>query len=149
MQETKKLFRQEQGKVIAGVCSGLAQYLNLDPVVVRVIFILLIFFQGAGILLYVALAILTPKEGQKISPIEVEGQKAKEKTKNLAEKFKQKKWLADKRKVLGIFCVLSGVAIILNHYFFEWFEWRMLWIASLIVVGFYLVITEPKQGQDA
>jgi len=58
--EKKRLYRDESDKLLAGVASGLAQYLNLDPSVVRFIFILLVIFGGSGILLYIILWIVLP-----------------------------------------------------------------------------------------
>ena len=55
----KKLFRTE-GKVL-GVCAGLGEHFDLDPTVVRIAFILFIFFGGSGILLYLILALIMPK----------------------------------------------------------------------------------------
>ncbi|MDP2951569.1 MAG: PspC domain-containing protein [bacterium] len=156
MTETKKLYRQDEGKVIAGVATGIAQYFNLDPIVVRVLFVLLTFFQGAGILLYIILAVLVPKPSkeailseevlkEKAEQAEEMTHKATEKAKHISQKIKEKNWLRDSRRILGVICVLGGVGIILNKYFFEWFKWDMLWTAALVVVGFYLVITENKE----
>jgi len=58
--EKKRLYRDEQDKLLAGVASGLAHYLNLDPAVVRFIFILLFFFGGSGLLIYIILWIVLP-----------------------------------------------------------------------------------------
>lgn len=57
---TKKLYRNPNGQMIAGVCSGLAEYLDLDLVIVRLIFVLLFFFGGNGLLIYIILWILMP-----------------------------------------------------------------------------------------
>ena len=59
---TKKLYRNPSGQMLAGVCTGLADYLDLDLVIVRLIFVLLFFFGGNGILVYVILWILMPKK---------------------------------------------------------------------------------------
>ena len=55
---TKKLYRNPNGQMLAGVCSGLAEYLDIDLVIVRLIFVLLFFFGGHGLLIYVILWIL-------------------------------------------------------------------------------------------
>ena len=57
---TKKLYRNPDQQMIAGVCTGLADYLGLDLSIVRLIFVLLFFFGGHGILLYVILWIMVP-----------------------------------------------------------------------------------------
>jgi phage shock protein C len=57
----KKLYRDEYHKKIAGVCSGLAEYFNVDVAVVRVLFVLALIFHGGGLLIYIVLWIALPK----------------------------------------------------------------------------------------
>ena len=57
----KKLYRNTQNKMIAGVCSGLAEYLNIDSTIVRVIWAL-VALSGAGILAYLVCALIIPEE---------------------------------------------------------------------------------------
>lgn len=55
-----RLFRSQE-KVLGGVCGGIAEYLGMDPTVVRIIFLLLSLFGfGTGILVYVILWIIMP-----------------------------------------------------------------------------------------
>ncbi len=59
----KRLTRPAKGAKLAGVCAGLAKYIDMDPTVVRVIYFLLTFFTAfAGVLVYIILALLIPKE---------------------------------------------------------------------------------------
>ena len=55
----RKLYRNENDKVLGGVCSGLANYFNIDVVVVRIIFVLLL-FAGVGFLTYIIMWIAVP-----------------------------------------------------------------------------------------
>ncbi|MEO6734444.1 MAG: PspC domain-containing protein [Ferruginibacter sp.] len=57
---SKRLFRSENDKKIAGVCGGLANYFNLDPTLVRIIFIILFFAGGTGLLTYLIIWIAVP-----------------------------------------------------------------------------------------
>lgn len=60
----KRLVRYSDDKMLFGVCSGLADYLNIDTVIVRLVFFLLtVFGNGLGLLVYVLLAILMPEAG--------------------------------------------------------------------------------------
>ena len=61
----KKLYRNTQNKLIAGVCSGLAEYLNIDPTVIRVIWAL-VGLSGAGLLAYLVCALLIPEKPSNI-----------------------------------------------------------------------------------
>lgn len=56
----KKLSRSNN-KMIGGVCAGIADYLGLDPTIVRIVWVLMLFFAGFGILLYLILWIIMPK----------------------------------------------------------------------------------------
>ncbi len=58
----KRLYRKRNDKIVAGVCSGLADYLNIDPSIVRIIFIILVFAGLQGILVYLILWLITPLE---------------------------------------------------------------------------------------
>ena len=58
----KKLIRTNEDSMIAGVANGLAVYLNIDPVLVRLAFVLLALTHGWGIILYAILWMLMPEE---------------------------------------------------------------------------------------
>jgi phage shock protein PspC (stress-responsive transcriptional regulator) len=60
----RRLYRSRGDRVIGGVCGGLARYLNVDPVIVRVVAVALIFAGGAGLFLYLAAFLLVPDEGE-------------------------------------------------------------------------------------
>lgn len=63
MENEKKRLTRSDNKMIGGVCAGIAEYLNWDPTVVRVLYVLMIFFAGFGILLYFILWLVMPKKG--------------------------------------------------------------------------------------
>jgi phage shock protein PspC (stress-responsive transcriptional regulator) len=60
--QPRRLTRVRDGKLLAGVCTGLARYLDVDPVAVRVGFGVATVFSGAGLVLYLACWILMPNE---------------------------------------------------------------------------------------
>jgi phage shock protein C len=62
MDGIKRLYRSNNEKMIAGVCGGLAHYMGLDPTIVRLVFILLMFTPPAGVLIYLILWLITPQE---------------------------------------------------------------------------------------
>ena len=57
----KRLYRDPEDAIIAGVASGLAQYFDIDPVIVRLIFVVSVFFNGLGVLAYLILWLVVPK----------------------------------------------------------------------------------------
>src|SRR5215469_13418312 len=56
----KRLMRSSTDKKVGGVCAGLADYFDLDPTLVRIVWLLAIFFAGTGILIYMILWIALP-----------------------------------------------------------------------------------------
>ena len=58
----KKLTKSLSDKNIFGVCGGLAQYFNIDPIIVRIAAVVLVFGCGVGLLAYLLLALLLPAE---------------------------------------------------------------------------------------
>ena len=62
MNETKKLYRIEQGKILAGVCGGVAEFFNIDPNLVRILWILLLFAGGMGFWVYLVCIFLLPRK---------------------------------------------------------------------------------------
>ena len=61
MEEKKRLTRSDD-KMIGGVCAGLAEYLDIDTTIVRIVWVLMVLFAGFGILLYVILWLIMPKQ---------------------------------------------------------------------------------------
>jgi phage shock protein C len=56
----KRLYRSNKNRVICGVCGGIAEYLNVDPNVIRLLWIIFACSAGAGILAYILAAIILP-----------------------------------------------------------------------------------------
>ena len=67
-----KLYRSRESSIIAGVCGGMGEYFNIDPVIVRIIFILLLLPYGIGLLIYVFSWITVPlrPDGLEVEQVE-------------------------------------------------------------------------------
>ncbi len=61
MQE-RRLYRNTRHHVLGGVCSGLGKYLNVDPIILRILFIMLALLGGGGVIIYIILWIVIPEE---------------------------------------------------------------------------------------
>lgn len=62
-QDSKKLYRSLDERMLAGVCGGLGKYLNTDPTVIRILFVVLTLIGfGGGIILYLAMWLIVPEE---------------------------------------------------------------------------------------
>jgi phage shock protein C len=63
--ETKRLVRARKGRLLAGVCAGIAEYVGIDVTVVRLVFVALgVVTFGVGVLIYLAAWIVIPEEGE-------------------------------------------------------------------------------------
>ena len=70
----RRFFLNGRYKVLGGVCSGIGRYFNIDPTLVRVLFILGLFLGGGGVLIYIVLWIITPEASSLSDEIRMEGQ---------------------------------------------------------------------------
>ena len=81
----KRLSRSANNKIIAGVCGGIAEYFNIDPIIIRIIWL----FSGAGIILYIILAVILPV--QDYMPDEYHGNEFHTPDRNSNDKFEEYK----------------------------------------------------------
>ena len=58
----KRLYRIEDRKLLAGVCGGIAEYFNIDPTWIRLLWVVLSFIFGCGILAYLICALIIPRK---------------------------------------------------------------------------------------
>jgi phage shock protein C len=59
---SKKLYKSTSDRKLCGVCAGIANYLNVDPTVVRLLWALITFLGGAGLIAYIVCALVIPDE---------------------------------------------------------------------------------------
>ncbi|MGI6443387.1 MAG: PspC domain-containing protein [Candidatus Dojkabacteria bacterium] len=62
----KKLYRSKKERYISGVCGGIAEYFDIDPIIPRLIFVLLLLGEGSGLLIYLILWLVLPEKPDKV-----------------------------------------------------------------------------------
>jgi len=65
----RRFLRSSDDRILAGVAGGLGNYFNIDPIIIRIAFVISIFFGGLGGLAYLAVAVFVPADGDYDSPI--------------------------------------------------------------------------------
>jgi phage shock protein C len=60
--ENRKLYRSRSDRMVAGVAGGLGEYLNIDPTIVRLLFVLFALAGGPGLLVYIIMLLVVPEE---------------------------------------------------------------------------------------
>ncbi len=58
----RRLYRSRDNRMIAGVAGGLGEFLNIDPTVIRLIFVFSLFLSGVGFLIYLVMLLVVPEE---------------------------------------------------------------------------------------
>lgn len=151
----KGLYRSRTDRMIFGVCGGLAHYFDVDPTLVRIAFVLLALFQGIGIIAYILLAIVIPKEGTEArAPSEVVkenlediGRSAADLGVGLRETLggpeREQQERADRRarrsKLFGIILILLGIFFLLTNLgLLWWLNFNLIWPLILIAIGLLL-----------
>ena len=132
----KKLYRSKTNRIIFGVCGGLGEYFEIDPIIIRIIFILFTITGGVGIILYFAMALIIPSEEGKKSNVAEEVQE-------LANEAKKSAWIKNSRNIFGLIIVLIGMNILFKQVFdldfFRWINWGVFWAVLIIALGIRLI----------
>ena len=147
-----RLYRCNHDRRIAGVASGLAQYLDIDPTVVRVAWVLSFFLGGVGLLLYIVMAIIVPVEpatdGMPPAPV----------SSHAPGSHAGAQWSsaphADRGAGGGQLVTIAGVALILfgaialaNAFLPDWIDsGRFLWPAFVIGIGVLMVVNAVRRS---
>jgi phage shock protein C len=149
---TKKLYRSKTDRVLFGVCGGLGEYFEVDSLILRILFILLTFTGGSGIIIYIILAIIIPDgEGQKLKNKEVKEviSEAQEKTQDLAEEIKKNgNWIKSVKNIIGLIIVFIGLNILFEQVFkfspFAFINWASLWALIIVLIGVKIIFSNKK-----
>lgn len=151
----KRLYRSRSNRMIWGVCGGLAEYFDLDPTIVRIIAVLLIFANGLGILAYIILAIVVPLEGSgSTAPKDIIKENVEEITttaKDFGHEIRSTFAGEDKSEtanrvrrrphvIIGIIVIALGILLLLSNVnLLWWFRWSYLWPLIIIAVGLLIM----------
>ncbi len=123
----KRLFRIRENKILGGVCTGIGEYFDIDPVLVRVAFIVFGLLHGLGILLYIILWIVVP---EKNGTPNFKGKNASFDNEN--SEVKETK--TNGRIIAGFFLIIIGL-LFLSERFFPGLGPQEILSLILIIIG--------------
>ncbi|WP_259068567.1 PspC domain-containing protein [Mucilaginibacter sp. X4EP1] len=166
----KKLYRDEYHKVLGGVCSGLAEYFDMDVTVVRLLFAFTVIVMGVGIIPYIVLWIVLPKKGYlynqynnptvdyTVPPQQPAGgftQQSNPFSRNPFgdNTFNQAPPLNYPQKqksnagiIIGVVLIVIGAAVLVDEYdLIPDFDLGQLWPAILVLVGAALIVSGQRK----
>jgi len=154
----KRLYRSRTDRMLWGVCGGLAKYFDIDPTIVRIIAILLLFLSaGTAIIAYIIMAIVVPVEGSTAAEPKETMKENVEEMKKTAEElgrefratFEEKKEEKPeevrvshrRRAFFGIIVLIVGVLLLLASFnLFWWLKWSYLWPVIIIAIAILILI---------
>lgn len=131
-----RLVRPENGRVLAGVCAGLANWIGIDVTLVRIIFLFLGFMTGTGLLIYLVLWVVIPSANESPNSQTDWASRAGQ----MRDDFIQatSKPNMDAMKIFGGVLVALGGFYLIREIQPEWFFWvnkSVVWALILIVIG--------------
>jgi phage shock protein C len=144
--ENVKLYRSGSDRMVGGVCGGLGAFLNIDPIFVRLLFIIL-FFGNIGFLLYVLLWIIVPEEGKAYEfKIDSVGEKVKYMVDDVQKAVSHPHPQAG--LIMGAGLIAIGGFLFLDRLDISWLSWfdmDILWPVLLIVGGIVLLFRKKAE----
>lgn len=144
-----RLERSQKDKMIAGVCGGIAEYLQVDVTWVRLVMAVLVLVGGLGILAYIILAIVMPLPGQRLvaGGAAADGTEATEPTEPYATTASGPA-PADterRRQFAGYALIAIGAIFLLNNQgVFRILEWNVVWPLALVAIGVLLLLQRVR-----
>jgi len=153
----KKLYRSAKDKMIAGVAAGLAEYFDIDPTIIRVLFVVSLFLGGTGIIAYVVLWVVVPERpyvfnqgttaGEQTpgSSEGTPGQQANDADPVTAyqESINKRK---EKRTLIGGIILITLGVLFLADDLFPHISFEKFFSAGLIILGLVLLLNSTKKN---
>lgn len=146
---SKRLVRSRENRMLGGVCAGIGDYLRIDPTWVRLFFVLLVFGEGVGAWLYLALWLLLPLEGQEQGAgfennVRSGAREISRRARDLGTELRAGD-SHDQRTAwfIGAGLIMLGVILLvdnLNPGWFSWFRFHLLWPSLLIMAGLVILV---------
>lgn len=147
----KRLYKSRKEKMIDGVCGGIAEYFDIDPVLVRIIFVLFFFIGGSAVIAYIVGMIIMPRKPLDLEASDTGGGDTPSKT--TAKPVQQEAPVgaagANNKGslILGIILLVIGSFFLMGNFnffsgFYWWFRshfWDFLIPGVLIVTGIVVI----------
>ena len=145
-----RLYRSRRVKVLGGVAGGLSQYFNIDPIIVRILFVVFTLMHGMGLVLYIILWIVVPEEPFELAyPIKNEetksdGQAAETSTANFDGLSPEVKKNGTGRIIAGTILIALGVIFFADR-FIPAFDFRDIVPIAFVLLGGLLIWNSLKK----
>lgn len=148
-----KLYRSQTDRKLGGVCGGLGPHLGVDVNLLRVIFVVLAFFNGIGLFIYLLFWILVPTEGQgevgSSETVQSGAEEIAERARSVADEVRTAVRSPDPQmaRLVGVILIILGGFFLLQTMGFFWWRWLrfdVLWPLLLVAAGVVLLWRRGK-----
>lgn len=138
-----RLMRSEEEQIIAGVCGGLAQYLGVDPVLVRLAFLLLIPAGGVGLPLYFILMIIMPSEADvDLTQSEIMEKNLEGLGDTISSSVERSRQHPNGPSIAAALLIVMGFYFLLQN--FGWINGSIIWPLALILLGIFMLVRRDQ-----
>jgi phage shock protein PspC (stress-responsive transcriptional regulator) len=138
-----RLVRSTDERIIAGVCGGLARYLGIDPVLVRLAFLLLIPAGGVGVPLYFILMIIMPSEEDvDLSQSEIVEKNIEGLDETVTSSVDRARQHPNGPAIAAVLLILMGIYFLLENLGFV--SGSLFWPLALILLGVFLLVRRNR-----
>lgn len=144
----KRLYRSRKDKIVAGVAGGIAEYFEIDPVIVRVLFVITALFNGIGLIAYIVLWIVAPDEYKVIitpNPGETEKKDESSEPKEIYSQHADTSTDSEKRGIVAGAILIGLGLIFLADNFFPFFSIKEFWPLVLVAIGTGLLLNANRK----
>ncbi|WP_207706879.1 PspC domain-containing protein [Alkaliphilus pronyensis] len=147
----KRLYLSRD-KQLAGVCGGIAEYINVDPTIVRLLWVIFTLTGGVGLIVYIIAAIIMserPKSNSNSIDVEyeeVDTTNSYNDNEGANEPLKDEKSRSDNNNfIIGLGLIIAGGIMFSRNIFgFHWINLKVFWPAVLIAIGLYVLVNGRK-----
>ncbi|HHV98271.1 MAG TPA: PspC domain-containing protein [Clostridiaceae bacterium] len=146
----KRLYRSKSNRVLAGVCGGIAEYFNIDPTIVRIIWVVIGLTYGAGIIAYIIASIIIPDRKFDSS---YNAWNEQSKNEDFEPGFNPNDWKQEpkhdtekSRNTVGIILIAIGL-IFLARQLFNWLDLKVILPLIFIIAGAFLIFNSRRNPQ--
>jgi len=159
MEKNKRLYRSAKSKVFGGVAGGIAEYFDIDPIIIRLLFVIIAFAGGGGVIVYLILWIALPLEpitpftmnmgsGEPFNPGNSGEQSTTDFSTGTSNPFEVPVKSENRNGLIGGIVLISLGVIFLANRFIPNIDFGDLWPLVLVVLGGVLIATSLAERKS-
>lgn len=150
-----RLYRSRTDSMVAGVCGGLGEYLRIDSTIVRIFFVLLALGSGIGVLLYMVLWLVIPRQGRGEAgtpeTMRMGAEEIGERARAMSADVRESILGANPRAgiFVGVALVIVGIVFLLRELNVPWLVWLRfdLWWPVLLIIAGAALLWRRARGE--